>query len=554
MRQLLPLARAILLLLAASARAEMAPRPVVVTIVVDQLGAWIADDRLPRLPETGGFARLRREGTWLRDVRFAHGVTDTAPGHTALYTGAPPREAGIVANDMPGPDGEDVSVLFDPTTRLVGADGPLEDAGRSLTALKTDTIADRLRAERPDAWIVSVSLKDRAALFGGGRKPDAVLFFEAGLKAFVTSTAFTQVYPAWAHGLTPVRQAIDTPWEIEDAAWVREHAASPDDQPGEGDLEGFGTTFPHRAAASRSPGKAYRATPASDEHLVALALAGLDAAPSKDRPVLLSLSLSAHDYVGHFFGPDSWEAWAYLRYLDGLLGRLLGELDRRFGADGYAVLLSADHGVTPLLELPGPCGKSDRWQRSCKGGERLIPKRISEELRAAARKALGPGEWVTGLADPYVYLGADGRALPVPERRKLLRLLDRTLRRTHRGIRETLETARAPATCPPESDESVPALRCRSIRPDWRGELFVQAAPGSFFDSQYAPGKGTGHGTPQLHDRTVPVLVRAPGRVAAGRVDDRPTSFRVFARTASDLLGIAPPGAAAGAPTLVLSR
>src|SRR5438270_499974 len=52
--------------------------PVVVSIVVDQEAAWIADERWPLLPADGGFARLRREGTYARDMRYAHAATDTA--------------------------------------------------------------------------------------------------------------------------------------------------------------------------------------------------------------------------------------------------------------------------------------------------------------------------------------------------------------------------------------------------------------------------------------------------------------------------------------------
>src|SRR5687767_12642261 len=76
--------------------AQRAPRPpVLVTVVVDQLPAWAAIERLPQLPEDGGFARLRREGTWAHDVRYAHALTHTGPGHAALYTGRPPVESGV---------------------------------------------------------------------------------------------------------------------------------------------------------------------------------------------------------------------------------------------------------------------------------------------------------------------------------------------------------------------------------------------------------------------------------------------------------------------------
>jgi len=54
-------------------------------------------------------------------------------------------------------------------------------------------------------------------------------------------------------------------------------------------------------------------------------------------------------------------------------------------------------------------------------------------------------------------------------------------------------------------------------------------------------GKGTSHGSPYLFDRSVPLVVRAPERTAAGRVMDAPISFRTFTRTLSTLLGIEPP-------------
>ena len=61
--------------------ATAAPPVWLVTIVVDQMAAWMADERWNALPSDGGFARLLREGTYVREVRFAHSNTETAPGH-----------------------------------------------------------------------------------------------------------------------------------------------------------------------------------------------------------------------------------------------------------------------------------------------------------------------------------------------------------------------------------------------------------------------------------------------------------------------------------------
>ena len=86
-----------------AAAASAAPPPWLVTIVVDQLAAWMADERWPALPSDGGFARLQREGLTVRELRFAHSVTETAPGHAALYTGAVPRVSGHRLQRRPGP-------------------------------------------------------------------------------------------------------------------------------------------------------------------------------------------------------------------------------------------------------------------------------------------------------------------------------------------------------------------------------------------------------------------------------------------------------------------
>ncbi len=127
--------------------------PVVVTLVVDQLAAWIAYERLGELGMNGGFARLRREGTWVGAMRYEHAVTDTGPGHGALYTGAVPAASGIFANEVLDETGEPQSILRDPATRLITADGTIDRAGSSLGRLRVETLADRLRAEHPDAVI-----------------------------------------------------------------------------------------------------------------------------------------------------------------------------------------------------------------------------------------------------------------------------------------------------------------------------------------------------------------------------------------------------------------
>jgi hypothetical protein len=472
--------------------------PVVVTIVVDQMAGWIAEERWPLL--RGGFARLLREGTYFRDVRYAHAVTDTAPGHAALYTAKTPRESGIASNEVPeGPPGKRASIL----------------ASGLLAPLRVETLADRLRAEHPAATIVSLSLKDRGALFAGGRKPDAVLWYSPDDAAFVTASG---PLPVWSLPIAQHPLSVAPPfWELADKDVVRAHARVADEDPSEGDYRGLGRIFPHPITGAKESPARFRATPFGDAALLALADAALDALPN-GKTTLLALSLSSNDYIGHVFGPNSWEAWDELVRLDAALDRFFAGLDRRYGADAWAALLTADHGVARAYE------------------GRLVPTEIDVEMRKVAKSTLGEGEFIVGVADPYVFLTERARSLPTPERAKLKAALTAALL-AHREDAQIFDVSTQTLPCPPESDESIPALVCRGSRAD-AGDLYIVTKPGAFFDAELAIGYGSSHGTPYLFDRSVPLVVRAPGRFAAGKRVDEPQSFRLFARIAAALLDV----------------
>jgi len=294
-----------------------------------------------------------------------------------------------------------------------------------------------------------------------------------------------------------------------------------------------------------------RTCPFGDDLVFALALAAIDGEKVKGHDALVTLSFSANDYIGHVFGPDSWEAWDELARLDRSLGVFLEGLDARLGRDGYAVLLAADHGVTTMPEatlvrgVRGWCdgadhGANDAWGRSCGGVGRLVAESLVPELRAAAEKALGRGEWIEGVIDPYVYLTPAAKALE-PRKKSLLDDAIVHQLKTHEEVDLVTPKSSLPAECPPEADESVAALVCRSVPPD-AGDYYLVPRRGSFFDPNVVVGKGSSHGSPYPFDRAVPFVARAPGWIPAGKVIETPVPFETFARTAATLLGIEGPG------------
>ncbi len=532
---------------APSGRPRVERRPfVVIAIVVDQFAAWVADERLPLLPETGGFARLRREGAWARDVRFDHAATDTAPGHASLFTGAIPTNHGIFANEVLDPGTrKSITVLTDIEASTVSEKGA-QQGGVSLKRLTAETVADRVREEVPDAWISSVSWKDRGALFGGGRHPDLLLYHDRGRNEFVTGPRSDMPFPKIALTLKDeISKIQSSSWTLLDAKWTRAHAPSPDGQKGEGDLEHIGTTFPH--SFDRAQGLGVRVSPKADEALLDLTLRSLDEAKKAGKThIFSSTSLSTNDYVGHVFGPSSWEAWDEILRLDAALGRFMTSLDERFGKAGYALVLSADHGVMRMPEVAvvkAPTPRDKHWElEPDRVPARVLRDALAVRLQKAIQKELGPGDYVLGIADPFVYLTDNTKKLTPDEWEKLWRTAAIELASTD-GIERTLFLQEGGLGGLLADQTELRRLVSHSLAKG-AGSIYLLTRRGSLIDTLYVPGKGTGHGSPYLYDRSVPILARATGRIREGAELAGTLSFSTYARTLAALAGVTPPSSA----------
>ena len=467
-----------------------------VGIVVDQLAAWVAEERLAKLPKDGGFARLLKGGTWIKRCEYQHALTETAPAHAALYTGRTPRESGISANEVKRKDGRVASLLDDADTQLVGPDGPIpRRSGVSLKQLLVPTISESLLARDPQSVVISISTKARGAVFAGarvkpGQRPPEVVWWDERTSQVVTSTAFASKLPAWV--IQPILPN-EFRWEVD--VKVPRLAGTPDD--GEGEAEDLGgRSFPHVFGLD---GRDFRVTALADDLTVDLALAAVRANPTQGHPTLLALSFSRFDYVGHRFGPESWESWDALLELDRALARLFAGLDAIWGKDAYAVVLSADHGVSPLPEWlekePAWCrGAADPYERPCKPGVRLSSTKL-------------------GSTDAFVYgERSSEREAQLAAEPGVARVLDICKIDPKRSELERWVYGSGPPCDGAANDQLVPAY-------------YVVPERGSFFTG---PPDVTSHGTPYRYDRTGPLIVRYERTIRPVR-DPEPT-FRSFYR------------------------
>ncbi len=509
--------------------AEGVPPRLVVSVVLDQVGSWVLERHLHLLHPDGAIRTLMARGLWVHRATYAYAGTYTGPGHAAVYTGAPPADSGIVANRRWDRGRARIVGVVDD-----GAHAEFNSGGHTFVspaALRADTVADALRASArargQTTAIAAVSMKDRGAVIPGGLHPDLALWYSEDAHGFTSSTYYGAALPDWVtrwNAANPPAERYAAPWVPLDRA-VLQGLGVPDDDAGEGNWRGLGITFPHALATTENPYATFLATPQSAEYLFDMARAvvrelrmGQHTAPD-----LLMVSVSSTDYVGHVFGPESWEAVDNLVRVDLALGRFLQELDR---TTPVAVLVTADHGVMPLVE--------HSRRQGYPGASRIEFEHVVAAGERAVDAALGPGDWVASFVQPFVYLTP--AALEPAVRARAMAAAAQGIAQVP-GVAAVYPAAEAAQwRSDPDRVRRAVAL---SIDPAAAGDLFVVPADHSVVDEKLPQGAGTSHGSPYPLDQEVPVIVAGPG-VSHGEVTE-PVDFARTAATLAALLGIEAP-------------
>ena len=318
--------------------AAPAPPSLVVLVTVDQLRADYLDRFAGQLG--GGLARLLRGGARFTNAHHDHAITETAPGHATLLSGRFPRSTGISSNWE--------GVEDDAAPLVGGAPGP----GASPRRFRGTTLVDWLHRRDPRSRALAVSAKDRASILPVGRSRQQVYWYAPDGR-FTTSRYYADTLPTWVGHFNArdlARRRAGQRWTL---ALPASAYAEPDSVPfeagGQDDV-----AFPHLVPGDSAAAASYvRATPFIDELVLDFALAGtrtlgLGRGPAVD---VLSVSLSATDFIGHRYGPDSREIHDQIVRLDRALGVFLDSLYAGRDPATVAVVLTADHGVNRIPEL-----------------------------------------------------------------------------------------------------------------------------------------------------------------------------------------------------------
>jgi len=347
------------------------PRPVteigigrpklVIGIVIDQM-RW---DYLYRYNDLfkadGGFKRLLNNGFSCENTFIPYVPTVTGAGHTCIYTGSVPAIHGIVGNNwFDNIDNRAYYCTDDSTVHAVG--DTTVDVRMSPKNMFATTIGDELRmATNFKSKVIGLSLKDRAAILPAGHAANGAYWYDKK-GYFISSSYYMDSVPTWVETFNKRRVADSLyslawvkylPWNLTTQSYAydqyAEDASAYSDRP-------FGknqSQLPYDL--SKYIGKDYSKIATTPQGNVLLEMMA-EAAVSNEQlgkgtaTDMLTVSFSSPDYIGHAYGPDSYEQLDDYVRLDDVLAKFFNFLDSTVGKGQYTLFLTADHGVS---HIPG---------------------------------------------------------------------------------------------------------------------------------------------------------------------------------------------------------
>ena len=486
------------LALLTAARAAEKPK-LVVAVAVDQSRY----DYLLRFRSEykEGLDRLLKRGAVFTNAYYQHFPTVTAIGHSTFMSGATPSISGIVGNDWYDREsGKNVTSVSDDSTKMLGGSG---GAGASPHRLLVSTLGDELKMSNSRSRVIGISLKDRSAILPAGHMADGAFWFDQKTGQFVSSTYYFSALPAWVSEFNAAHPAD----RYKGATWMGRKY----DETGE---------------------KLYAAlheSPFGNELVEALAERAVEAEKLGQRGVtdVLAVSFSSNDYIGHALGPDSPEVHDISVRTDQVLGKLFQFLDARVGVGKVLVVMTADHGVSPVPEV--------NQARKMPGG-RMPPRIVRDTVQAALTKKYGAGEWISSPSEHSLYLNLD----LIREKKLDPAEVNRTAAEAAIHIPHVFRVYTREQLIHGAVLQDQVSRRVMNGFYERRGaDVYLLLEPYWMFGAH-----GTTHGTTFSYDAHVPVIFLGPG-IKSGRHDET-IAVNDIAPTLATLLGVETPSGSVG--------
>lgn len=486
-------------------------------VVIDQFAYHMLQRQIPHF--SGGIKFLFDHGIRYTNAFFPQAMPETGVDHATLGTGTLARDHGIIGNYWLNQEGQKVDCERDdaPEAATFSPTGVYDDEGVSPKNIMVDTLSDQLILNNHPAvntTVFSLSLKPRAAIGMAGRLGKAI-WLDVKSGNFTSSKAYFKELPGWVSDFNQAKKTS----EMSSFSWQLFHPRDSQfyEFPKLEEAYRFGsinetligkTTPIDKSQAA--PFELFEKTPTSAALLIDLADTCIKKHHSSDptQRLVVWLSVSSLDLAGHVFGPNSMELIDILYHIDHILGQFIQRVYSRVGRDNTLIVLTADHGVVPIVEQVKEQGITF--------ARRLQIKDLKDAMNDLVKQKYDIEGLVADYFRPQWYFDTKKwKALPVEQQQLIMHDLKEYLR-NQPGIKEAWSYEELQRM--PYDPMSFVYYFKNQLYPGRSGQLICQTQPYCYIDSFKA---GTTHGTPYDYDTHVPLIVYQQNRLENKTINDR---------------------------------
>jgi predicted AlkP superfamily pyrophosphatase or phosphodiesterase len=512
----------------------------VIGIVVEELKYDQLEKFRDRFGENG-IKRLISEGTYFKNASFEYMLTQSAPGHATIATGAEPSFHGIPSDDWyVSLKNELINCTKDINVNSVG--GSFEAGMHSPANLLVSTFSDELQmSSNKRSKVFGIGLRESSAIFSAGHAANAAYWFDNTTGTWMSSTYYLNALPTWVNDFNAMKFSdsyLNSSWTL-----FKPAANYIDCLPDSNSFEaGFNKVnyFPYDLKKMRSKNdySLLRETPFGNSLTsnFAIRLIQNEQLGKDDVTDYLSICFSATDYIGHRFGPSSVEMGDAILRLDDDIKNLLTFLNDSIGKKNILVYFTAAHGIS---EIPTVLEKN----RIPSGY--FIQNQALQLLRSYLNAVYGEGDWVKGYSERQIFLNRtlieDARLSLDDVQKKVARFL----------IQFTGVEAAYPFSSFEANDFGNGNLKkiINNFSPQRSGDVIVTLNPGWV---EKETDNITNHNSPWEYDSHVPLIWY--GWTVNRATVTRKVNMTDIAATLSTLCKVPYPNACTGEPMFELFR
>ncbi len=511
-----------------------APR-ITLIIVLDQLSDEMFIQQAPYYQ--GMLKMLKEKGITFSQCYHPHAKPKTAPGHATFATGARACEHGIVDNGWYNNAGNRIQCDTSSTENTAVFHPYAEESytfGKSPHNMWVDTIFDQCSLHSNTITRIVIAGKSRASIMFAGRHGHAI-WFDHRSGGFTSSKAYYHTLPNWLKRFNrdnALAQDTQLSWQPAYQAGSKTYHSNIAAYPGNPNQPEFNKSY-RISQTDEALFTSYLATPQGQKRLISCARAGLEYYISEhpDNNIVMCLSLSSLDYVGHYHGPESKEYRDIIHHADQDLMELYSWLTSQIPPEEVLVIFTSDHGAMPIPE--------QMHKNGMEFAQRISEQAFIQEINESIQNRFGISDYIHAHSQPWLYVNQEKhQTLSAQQKSAIAEHIIQYLQSKPYII--TAFTFQELQQMPTPYEQSPQRLLQNQVTPGRTGEFVYLIRP---YCNVTSYTTGTTHATPYAYDTHVPLIIYQPGMYEHAHVTQY-VSTQQLAPTLADILNIPRPSCA----------